>query len=257
MDELAAALEAVRTAHFDAGGTACDYAALAASPERAQLAECLAGLTDYGLRGERVPAQMAFWINVFNAGALRDAAELQGAKHAREVQAFFERPRLRLGPHDYSLDDIEHGLLRGNVAKPGRSRPPMERGDPRLEYMPIVFEERMHFALHSACRSSPPLRAFDGGKLDRQIEQASADYIRRNVCVERQGAVLVLPRLFHWFAEDFGDESGIVDFVVARIEDEALVDMIDRRHGAVALRYAEFDWTLNRLMPGRSSGRTR
>jgi hypothetical protein len=175
----------------------------------------------------------------------------------REVEAFFERQRLRIGEHSYSLDDIQHGLLRGNVAKPGRSKPPMPRGDPRLEYMPIVFEERMHFALHSACRSSPPLRAFDGGKLDRQIEQASADYIRRNVCVERQGAVLVLPRLFHWFAEDFGDESGIVDFVVARIEDEALVDMIDRRHGAVALRYAEFDWTLNRLMPGRSAGRTR
>jgi hypothetical protein len=122
----------------------------------------------------------------------------------------------------------------------------MERGDPRLEYMPIVFEERMHFALHSACRSSPPLRAFDGGKLDRQLEEATVDYIRPNVRVERQGAVLVVPRIFRWFAEDFGGDSGILDFVVSRIADEALVDMIDRRLGAVSLRYAEFDWTLNR-----------
>ena len=58
--------------------------------------------------------------------------------------------------------------------------------------------------------------------------------------------MLFLPRLFRWFAEDFGGDSGIVDFVVARIEDEAVVDMIDRRLGAVALRYAEFDWALNR-----------
>ena len=244
--ELAEALEAARQAHFDANGAACDYAALARSPERERLAACLFALAGFDIKRAQIPSQLAFWINVFNAGVLRDARELESAGGAREVEAFFERPRLRIGEHSYSLDDIEHGLLRGNVAKPRRSQPPMKRGDARLEYMPIVFEERMHFALHSACRSSPPLRAFDGGKLDRQLEEAAADYIRRNVRVERQGAVLVLPRIFRWFAVDFGGDRGIVDFVVSRIADEAVVDMIDRRMGDVALRYVEFDWTLNR-----------
>ena len=247
MDEqLPQALEAVRAAHFDAGGTACDYAALAASPERAGLAACLAGLEAYDLRRERVPAQMAFWINVFNAGVLRDAAELAGASSVRQVQAFFERPRLRIGPHHYSLDDIEHGLLRGNVAKPGRTRAPMERGDPRLESMPIVFDERVHFALYSACRSSPPLRTYLYGWLDRQLEEAAAAYVRGGVRVEKQGALIVVPRLFQWFAQDFGGESGIVEFVVARIEDEAIVEMVDKRLGRVKLHYTEFDWSLNR-----------
>jgi hypothetical protein len=244
--QLAEALEAAKAAHFDAGGAACDYGALIASPERAQLAACLAELEGFDIRRAHIPAQMAFWINVFNAGVLRDAAELQAASSAREAQAFFERPRLRIGAHPYSLDDIEHGLLRGNVPKQGRSRPPMQRDDPRLEYMPILFDERMHFAVHSACRASPPLRVFDGGKLDKQLEEATAGYIRGAVRIERQGAVLVLPRLFRWFAEDFGGESGIIEFVVARIDDEAAVEMVDRRHGRVKLQYAEFDWTLNR-----------
>jgi Protein of unknown function, DUF547 len=244
--KLAEALEAARQAHFDLHGAACDYAALVRSPERERLAACLIALADFDIKRVQIPSQLAFWLNVFNAGVLRDAPELESAAAVRMVQAFFERPRLRIGEHSYSLDDIEHGLLRGNVAKPGRSQPPMKRGDARLEYMPIVFEERMHFALHSACRSSPPLRAFDGGKLDRQLEEAATDYIRRNVRVERQGAVLVLPRIFRWFAEDFGGDRGIVDFVVSRIADEAVVDMIDRRMGDVALRYVEFDWTLNR-----------
>jgi len=188
---------------------------------------------------------MAFWINVFNAGVLRDAQELAGAKSLRQVQAFFERPRLRIGPHDYSLDEIEHGLLRGNVAKPGRSRPPMQRGDPRLESMPIVFDERIHFALYSACRSSPPLRIYGYGWLDRQLEEATAAYVHQGIRVEKQGALIVVPRLFQWFAQDFGGDSGIVDFVVARIEDEAVVEMIDRRLGRVKLQYTEFDWALN------------
>ena len=244
--QLAEALEAARAAHFDARGAACDYAALAASAERARLAACLAELAGFDIKRAQIPAQMAFWINLFNAGVLRDAAELRLASKAREVQAFFERPRLSIGAHAYSLDEIEHGLLRGNAPKQGAKRPLMRRDDPRLEYMPILFDERMHFALHSACRSSPPLRVFDGGKLDRQLEEAAADYVRRTVRIEREGARMVLPTLFRWFAEDFGGDGGIVDFVVARIDDEKAVEMVDRRLGAVKLQYAEFDWTLNR-----------
>lgn len=244
--QLAEALEAAKTAHFDARGAACDYAVLARSAQRDRLAACLAALEGFDIRRAQVPSQMAFWINVFNAGVLRDASELRLASSAREVQAFFERPRLRVGAHPYSLDDIEHGLLRGNVPKQGSRRPPMQPGDPRLEYMPILFDERMHFAVHSACRSSPPLRVFEAGKLDKQLEEATADYVRRTARVESQGAVLVVPKLFDWFAEDFGGQSGIVQFVVARIEDEAAVEAVDRRLGDVKLRYAEFDWTLNR-----------
>src|SRR5918992_4595967 len=243
--QLAEALDAAKAAHFDARGAACNYAALAVSRQRVRLVACLADLEGFDIRRAHIPSQMAFWINVFNAGVLRDAHELEAAPSVREVQAFFERPRLRIGAHLYSLDDIEHGLLRGNVPKQGRLRAPMGRDDPRLEYMPILFDERMHFALHSACRSSPPLRVYDGGKLDKQLEEATADYLRRTVSVERQGAVIVLPRLFRWFAADFGGESGIVEFVVARIDDEALVEMVDRRQGRVKLKYNDFDWTLN------------
>jgi hypothetical protein len=244
--DLAQALEAAKKAYFDAQGTACDYALLASSPERAQLAACLERLESFDIQRAHVPAQMAFWINVFNAAVLCDATELADAKRVKDVEAFFERRRLWIGPHGFSLDDIEHGLLRGNAPKQGSRRPPMERDDPRLECTPMVLDERVHFALHSACRSSPPLRVFEAGRLDRLLEDAASDYVRRTVRVERSGALLVVPRLFRWFAEDFGGERGIVEFVAARLEDEATVEMIDRRRGNVSLRYQEFDWTLNR-----------
>ena len=244
--QLAQALEAAKRAHFDPGGAACDYAVLAFSPERTRLVECLRALENFDVRRVRVPAQMAFWINLFNAAVLRDAAELRAAARPRDVEAFFERRRLRLGAYLFSLDDLEHGLLRGNVPKQGSRRAPMEKGDARLEYMPILFDERVHFALHSACRSSPPLGVYEAGHLDRQLEDAAAAYVRRNVRVEAQGARLLLPRLFRWFAADFGGEAGILEFVTARLEDEASVEQIDRRLGNVKLQYSEFDWTLNR-----------
>jgi hypothetical protein len=179
---------------------------------------------------------------------LRDALELALAASVREVEAFFERPRVAVGGLVYSLDDVQHGLLRGNLPKHGRLRPPMRRDDPRLSHMPLAFDERIHFALFSAARSSPALAVFEAGALERQLDAAAGAYVRRSVRVEQDGAVLVLPRQFRWYPADFGHAQGIIEFVAAWLDEET-VAAIDRRRGRVSLRYADFDWTLNRKSP--------
>jgi hypothetical protein len=246
--ELAEAIAAIKAAHFDAEGNACDYAALAASSQRGRLAARLGDLQGIDLKRLRIPAQTAFWINIFNAAVLRDAMELAFAESVREVEAFFERPRISVGGLAYSLDDVQHGLLRGNLAKHGRLRAPMSRDDPRLAFMPLAFDERIHFALFSAARSSPALQAFEAGALEGQLDAAAGAYVRRMVRIEQDGAVVVLPRQFRWYASDFGDAHGIIEFVAAWLEEDA-VAAIDRRRGRVKLRYADFDWTLNRKAP--------
>lgn len=243
--ELADALEAVKAAHFDAAGAACDFAALAASPQRARLAACLEALGSFDPGRVRIPAQSAFWINVFNAAVLRDAAELAHAASVREVEGFFERARLSVGGHSFSLDDIEHGLLRGNVPKYGSFGAPMKKSDPRLAYTPIAFDERIHFGLYSACRSSPPLRVVHGERAEAELEAAARDYVRATVRVKDDGARVKVPRIFRWYTDDFGGEDGVLDFVVARLDDAA-VELIDARQGDVRIKYLDFDWTLSR-----------
>jgi|SRR6266581_85693 len=243
--ELLEALEAVRRAYFDAAGTACDYGALTASREHGRLAACLSRLESFDPKRVRLGAQTAFWINVFNAGVLRDAAELELAAGERDRETFFERPRLKVFGHWFSLDDIYHGLLRGNLPKHGHLRAPMARTDPRLSYMPIAFDERLHLAMHTAARSSPALRAFEGGKLDAQLEEAAASYIQRIARVERDGALVIAPRLLHWYAGDFGGENGVLGFVLGFLDDKT-VELADRFRGREKVKYAEFDPELNR-----------
>jgi hypothetical protein len=243
--QLVEALDAVRGAHFNAEGTACDYGALGTSRERGRLAACLSALESFDPQSVRLGARTAFWINVFNAGVLRDAPELELAAGERDMVQFFARPRLTVFGHGFSLDDIYHGLLRGNLPAHGHLRVPMERSDPRLAYMPIAYDERVHFAMYTATRSAPALRAFEGGKLDLQLEEAAGLYVRRMTRVERDGAVVVAPRLLQWYAKDFGGENGVLEFVAARLAEE-LADEIDRNIRSVKLRYSDFDWTLNR-----------
>ena len=137
----------VEAAHFDAAAPRATTHALARSAERERLAACLAALESFDVRRAHIPAQTAFWINVFNAVVLRDAPEMTGAGSVRDVEGFFERPRVKVGAHGYSLDDIEHGLLRGNVPKYGKYAAADEASRPAPRLRAARF------------RRAPPFRA--------------------------------------------------------------------------------------------------
>lgn len=244
--ELPQALAALAQ-YFDAEGQACDFAALAASRERGHLAVCLQALEGFDPANVRIAGKTAFWINVFNATVLRDAPELaltlEDAKP--ELAAYYGRPRLRLHGQAYSLDDLCHGVLRGNAPPPGSLRAPMPRDDPRLAHVPIALDERLHFALFRGARSSPAFRVFDGGRLDAQLEDAATQYIRRTVLVEGDGRVIAVPKLLQWYAADFGGKGGVLEFVLEHLDD-AVLERVERYMGRLKLRFAAFDWRLNR-----------
>jgi hypothetical protein len=231
MGPLAQALEELKS-HFDTHG-GWDIGVLAASSARGRLAAALAGLAEFDPRRMRIPAQMAFWLNVYNAAVVRDLLEFDAGE-------FFSRPRLRLAGHAWSLDDIEQGMLRGKL----------KRNDPRLALAPVTFDERAYFALYRACRSSPPLRVYQAERIEDQLEDAAREFVRATVRVKEEGAKVKVPKLFQWYADDFGGADGVLEFVVARLDDEA-VELIDRRQGRVKLKYLDHDWTLNRLETAR------
>ena len=220
--ELTEALDAVRAAHVDESG-ACDFAAMVASREHGRLAATLAALADFDPRRLRLPAQNAFWLNLHNAAVLRDALEL-------DVDGFDSRSRVRVAGSQWSLRDIEHGLLRGMLKK----------SDPRVAYMPVAYDERMHFGIYTARRSTPPLQVFRADTLEKQLELATERYLRARVEArdEQFRVKLVLPALFKLYEEDFGDERDVLEFVLARLDDE-VAELVDRREGQVKFKYVD------------------
>jgi len=218
----------VRAAHVDERG-ACDFVAMMASREHGHLAATLGALGDFDPRRMRLPAQNAFWLNLHNACVLRDALELH-------VDGFAERSRIRVAGSSWSLHDIEHGLLRGN----------MKKSDPRLVFMPMVYDERMHFGIYTARRSSPALQVFQPERFEEQLEQAAERYLRGTVEVrdEKFRVKLIVPVLFKLYSEDFGQERDVLEFVLARL-DEDVAELVDRRDGRVKFKYLDYDPTPN------------
>jgi hypothetical protein len=127
---------------------------------------------------------LAFWLNLYNAGALdlarRAAADSQDT--VLRVPGGFNRPFVTLGDESLSLDEIEHGKIR-------RFRDP-----------------RIHAALACGSASCPTLRgvAYTGEDLDAELDDQLRSFLAAGAA-ERDTAqnVLRLSRVFLWYGADF------------------------------------------------------
>lgn len=242
---LKQALAGARADWYHPAENAFDYRGFGASAEFRALVEATSGLADFAAERLGVGKRLPFWLNVYNALVLQAVVMLVPAGSARLSKDFFVESKFVTGGHEFSLDDIEHGLIRGNAPRFRAMRRQMPEGDRRLAFAPYMFDERAHFAMHSACRSSPRLQVFGKDTLDTVLEDAACDYVREHARLEERGAVLRVPKLFQWYEGDFGGEDGVRAFVINRLEREEDIEALDRRGGRCAIRYLDFDWTLN------------
>lgn len=63
------------------------------------------------------PVRLAFWLNVFNLLCLHGVVAHQVTSSLRDVKDFFNRTGYLIGGFSLTLDEIEHGILRGNARK--------------------------------------------------------------------------------------------------------------------------------------------
>ncbi|MGH8720363.1 MAG: DUF547 domain-containing protein [Burkholderiales bacterium] len=242
---LAAAVNSACAAHYDAARHAFDYMRFAESPEYAELRVAARALADFDSADLRIGLRLAFWLNVYNALVLHAVIARRALAGVRAVGDFYTGSQYVIGGHVFSLDEIEHGLLRVNAPRLAFGAAPLRRDEPRYALAPYVFDERVHFAMYSACRSSPAPAAYAGAGLAQSLERASHDYLAAHVRLAPDGASLVVPKLFDWYAADFGGKRGVLEFILAHMPGDDIAAAAERHGLRLRLRYADFDWTLN------------
>lgn len=127
---------------------------------------------------------LAYWLNLYNAGALDVAAEARkrGEASVLRLPGAFQRFWVTVSGEDLSLDDIEHGKLR-------------RFKDPRI-----------HGALVCGSASCPTLRyePYRGHDVDAQLDDQLRQFLLAGGAVaDRTDHVLSLSRVFLWYGGDF------------------------------------------------------
>jgi hypothetical protein len=231
-------LEAVLPVSDSLGAQEVDYArAQALEPALNDYLQTLASISEATFLAFEVVDQQAFLINLYNAAMIKKV--LSRYPDIRSVWDFgrifnhpFKHRFISLFGEKVSLDDIEHGWLRGRSA---------------------LFDPRVHFAVNCASMGCPPLRrsAYVGATLDAALDEQAARFLsdRTKNGFDRKTMRLMLSPLFEWYEEDFslqgqpGSHAYLARFAkplgLSPLEAEAL------GKGELEITWSTYDWSLN------------
>lgn len=178
-------------------------------------------------------AGLAFWVNVYNA-----ASELLLDRRPDLFDSrlrFFRAPAITVAGVDLSLDDIEHGILRGGRSKYGLGYlPRLARTGLDAAYR-LAADPRIHFALNCGAASCPAVRSYDPETVDDHLDDATRSHLERSVAYDADADRATVPRVCLWFVGDFGGRSGLRTFLRSF---EAIP-----AESSPSIRFAGYDWT--------------
>ncbi len=185
-------------------------------------------------------ARIAFWANLYNALILHRLCLKPVKGNLLRHLGLFGRTAYDVGGLPYTLNLIEHGLLRRNRRPPYNPRRPMRASDSRLAAAPEQRDPRIHFALNCGARSCPPIRHYEPDQLDAQLELATRAYLESETEVDPEQGRVTLPRLMRLYRGDFGDRDQQLEFAAARLP--AVREFLDGGSQHTRVGYGRFDW---------------
>jgi hypothetical protein len=120
---------------------------------------------------KNIPVRKAFWINVYNALALHGIVHFHIKLTVWERPNFFLSTEYNIGGYRFSLDDIKHGILRGNKRRWKFFPPPFRGNDPRLAFILRDNDPRIHVALNYGARSNLPISIYDADNITISLKR--------------------------------------------------------------------------------------
>ena len=230
------------------GAASLDYGRLASTPTFREYVAAASWLATFDPAELDERRARAFWLNVYN-GLVVHAVVARNVKRSVLLDpGFFRRNAYRVAGVRVSLDDIEHGVLRGNAPHPFLQARAFSGTDVLLRWS-LPCDPRVHVALVCAARSCHRLAAYDADRLDEQLEAATSDFVNGGG-VTAAGGTLRLSRIFRWYAPDFGGEAGVREFLA-----RYLTSREERRllESGAPFRYQRWDWRLNGVTAARNA----
>jgi hypothetical protein len=174
-------------------------------------------------------ARLAYWINAYNAatlkGVLREYPTTSIRNHAaKDGYNIWKDLLLWIDGGNYSLDDIEHTILRK------------------------VREPRIHFGINCASLGCPPLvnQAFTADNVDKLLDSNARRFFAdpRNFRVDAGTRTVHISTLLEWYGTDFAATPQAQVRMLRRYFPNAeTLTWLDS--GDFSVKHLPYDWNIN------------
>lgn len=157
-----------------------------------------------------------FWINIYNA-----YFQLLAAREQVTKPDIYKKRLVQIAGQNFSLDDIEHGILRKNRYKPALGFLPNLFARRLLKHLAVSeIDYRIHFALNCGAVSCPPITFYNAEKIESQLELASRSFLELETQVFAEKKEIHVSRLMLWYLGDFGGFWGIRRILKQKLNQE-------------------------------------
>ncbi|MCH2043138.1 MAG: DUF547 domain-containing protein [Saprospiraceae bacterium] len=147
----------------------------------------------------------SFWINVYNGLTNYWIIEKKIKKSMLERPLLVMCAKILIGKYKFSLDDIEHGILRSNQRSRYKLWKQFSNRDPRKKLKTQKLDPRIHFALNCGAKSCPPIAFYTQQRLDQELHQAEASFVDQEFLVDNEQKKIQCSRIFWLYRSDFVD----------------------------------------------------
>ncbi|MES2576453.1 MAG: DUF547 domain-containing protein [Bacteroidota bacterium] len=145
-----------------------------------------------------------FWINIYNAFYL---INLKETKQGKEI---FNLKRIKIARAIFSLNDIEHGILRkykfrigfGYITNPFYSDFIKTLAVSKVDY-------RIHFALRSINLEKKTIDYFDCEEIEKQLTIVTKDFIRLETEFDNESKTIRASDFLLSYLRDFGGKKSV------------------------------------------------
>ena len=164
--------------------------------------------------------QKAFWINAYNAYTIKLILENYPLKSIMDIKqdgkTAWKISFAKVGGKTYTLDHIEHNILRKNL-----------------------FDPRIHVGVNCASGSCPKLgnMAFTEKNVDASLEKLMKEFINDSSRNKLSRNKVQISSIFDWFKEDFTKNGSVTDYINKYANEEI--------NSNARISYLKYDWTLN------------
>lgn len=171
----------------------------------------------------------AFWINIYNA-----FYQILREKEKVNKQIIYKKKLFTIAGTMFSLDDVEHGILR-------RYRYKYSLGFIANLFPPKIIKKlavskidyRIHFALNCGAKSCPPIAFYTPLNLEEELNLATQSFLESETDFYPDKKEVHTTALFKWFLADFGGIKGIKNIFKTQLGK----DISDYK-----IKYKEYSW---------------
>lgn len=177
----------------------------------------------------------AFWINLYNA--YTQVSLKNNPEQYKKRSSFFGKKQFTIAGELFSLDDIEHGILRRSKIKwsLGYFNKPFP-GKIEKALRVTQLDYRLHFALNCGAKSCPPIAYYNPESISKQLDLATKAYLKGETEYDASSNTVYLPAIMSWFRRDFGGKKKMIMLL------QQLSIVPEGKQPLI--KFKKYDWTL-------------